>query len=111
MAKLIETTKQGWQPVRPELTAGVTGKLLLDGPTKIVLTKVEPGGAFRTHRDNHGHLFHILSGECLFQVEAQEYRLTPGLALQIEAGELHSYKNTGEERLHMTSVNLPVACA
>ena len=62
MAKLTDTNAQDWQPLRPELTTGVSGKLLRDGATRIVLTRVVPGGIFRPHRDSYGHLFHFLSG-------------------------------------------------
>lgn len=46
MAQLIDTNNQDWQPIRPELTTGIAGKLLLEGPIKMVLTKVDPGGFF-----------------------------------------------------------------
>jgi quercetin dioxygenase-like cupin family protein len=107
MSKLIDPRAADWQPVRPELTAGITGKLLLDGATKVMLTRVAPGGVFRPHRDNYGHLFHILSGQALAKVEAQEYRLAAGMALQVDAGELHGYENCGEEELLLVSLNLP----
>ena len=107
MAKLIDSNSGEWQPVRPELTSGITGKLLLDGTTKMVLTRVAPGGVFRPHRDSYGHLFHILSGQALAMVEAQEYRLAAGMSLQVDAGELHGYENCGEEELLLVSLNLP----
>ncbi len=107
MAKVIDSRSSAWQPVRPELTTGVTGKLLFDGATKMVLTKVEPGGVFRPHSDCYGHLFHILSGQALAKVEAQEYRLAAGMSLQVDAGELHGYENCGQEELLLISLNLP----
>ena len=109
MAKLIDSRVQDWQPVRPELTSGVTGKLLLDGATKMVLTKVEQGGVFRRHRDNYGHLFHILAGEGVMWVDAQKYQLCAGMSLQVDAGELHGYENGGVDELLLISLNLPAA--
>lgn len=109
MAKWIGDAQQPWQTVRPGLTRGVSGKLLLDGSTRIVLTRVAPGGMFRAHRDRYGHVFHILSGRGVAQVEAGEYPLAAGMTLQIEAGELHSYENHGDEDLLLISVNLPEA--
>lgn len=107
MAKLIDTREQAWQPVRPELTAGISGKLLLDGATKVVLTKVEVGGVFRPHHDSYGHLFHILSGQALARVDAEEYLLSAGLSLQVAAGERHEYENCGQEELVLIAINFP----
>jgi len=107
MAKVIDSRSSDWQSVRPELTTGVAGKLLLDGATKMVLTKVNPGGAFRPHCDGYGHLFYILSGQALAKVEAQEYRLAAGMSLQVDAGELHGYENCGQDDLLLISLNLP----
>lgn len=109
MAQLIDTNNQAWQPIRPELTTGIAGKLLLEGPMKMVLTRVEPGGFFRPHRDNYSHLFHILSGQALARVEAKEYLLLAGFSLQVEAGERHEYENNGQQELLLLSINLPQA--
>ena len=106
MAKLVDSTNQDWQPIRPELTTGVFGKLLLDGPSKIVLTKVEPGGGFHPHRDPYSHLFHIISGRDLVTVETQELKIFAGMSLQVDAGETHAYKNSGQEQLVLISINL-----
>ena len=107
MERLIDTNQQQWQPVRPDLTAGITGKLLLEGPTRMVLTRVRPGGVFHPHRDSYRHLFHILYGQGAFQVEGEQMILTAGLTLQVEAGELHGYENHGEDDLLLLSLNLP----
>jgi len=108
MSQLIDTNRQDWQPVRPEFTQGVWGKALLDGATKIVLTRVEPGGVFPPHRDRHGHLFHVLSGVGLVQLGEHWVEVGTGICLQIAAGELHGYENTGSEDLLLISANLPV---
>lgn len=109
MATLIDPAELPWQPVRAELTSGVTGKLLLDGATKMVLTRVVAKGVFRPHRDRYGHLFYILAGQALMQVEQQSYRLSGGMSLQVEAGELHGYQNCADEDLLLLSTNLPVS--
>lgn len=106
MAKMIDTNNQDWQPIRPELTTGIVGQLLLDGPTKVVLTRVAPGGAFHPHRDPYGHLFHILSGQTLVTVEAREFQLSAGMSLAVDAGETHGYKNSGRGQLLLISINL-----
>jgi quercetin dioxygenase-like cupin family protein len=96
-----------WEPVRPALTSGIFGKTLLDTGTKMVLTRVEPGGEFAGHVDPYGHLFYVLSGEGLALSGDREYPLKPGTVLQIPAGENHSYRNTGSEHLVLLSLNLP----
>lgn len=109
MAKLIQTGRQPWRPVRPELTTGISGQVLLENPVKMVLTKVAPGGLFRAHRDSYGHLFHILAGVGVAWVEEREYPLTAGTALQVDAGERHGYRNAGGDDLLLISLNLPAA--
>ncbi len=106
MAKLIDTNLQDWQPVRPALTEGVSGQLLRDGPTKIVLTRVMPGGVFLPHRDSYGHLFYFLSGAGMVLLGEERIEVGAGICLQIEAGELHGYENCGREDLLLISVNL-----
>jgi quercetin dioxygenase-like cupin family protein len=109
MSRLIDTDALDWQPVRPELTHGVSGKLLLDAATRIVLTRVEPGGIFPPHRDAYGHLFHFLSGAGVLTLGDQRKVVGPGISVQIEAGELHGYENNGKEDLLLISVNLAVS--
>jgi len=106
MARLVDPSALDWQPVRPELTAGVTGKALLEAATRVMLTRVAPGGVFRPHRDSYDHLFYILSGQALATVGVQEYHLDCGMSLQVDAGELHSYENRGEAELLLISINL-----
>jgi quercetin dioxygenase-like cupin family protein len=106
MSRLIDTNAQDWLPVRPELTQGVSGKLLLDGTTRIVLTRVIPGGNFPLHRDDYGHLCHFLSGAGVVMVEEKRLVVGEGICLQIAAGELHGYENHGSEDLVLVSVNL-----
>ncbi len=107
MKRLIADTADAWKVVRPELTQGVEGKTLLDGATKIVLTRVAPGGLFRPHRDTYGHLFQILSGRIRVQVEQDTYEVGPGEGLRVAPGELHGYENCSAEALLMIAVNLP----
>ena len=106
MSELTDTNALDWQPVRPELTTGVSGKLLRDGATRIVLTRVVPGGCFPPHRDKYGHLFHFLSGTGEALIEEERIAVGPGICLQIAAGELHGYENNGQEDLLLISVNL-----
>ena len=96
-----------WEPVRPALTSGVSGKTLLDAGAKMVFTRVEPGGGFAAHVDPYGHLLYILSGSGVAGAGGAEYQLAAGLVLAIEAGEEHYYRNTGAQPLELISLNLP----
>ena len=107
MSTLFQLDDQPWNPVRPALTSGVFGKTMLDAATKVVLTRVEPGGGFAAHVDAYGHLLYILSGTGLAVSGGCEYPLTPGTVLQIDAKEVHSYRNTGADPLVLISLNLP----
>ena len=111
MARVIDTNNLDWTPVRPALTSAVSGKLLCDGATRIVLTRVAPGGCFKPHRDAYAHLFHFLAGSGVVRIEDQRIAIGEGICVQVAAGELHSYENTGQEDLLLVSVNLPAGCA
>ena len=96
-----------WRPVRPEVTEGVFGKTLLDEKVKAVLTRVAPGGKFRTHADKYAHLFYFLSGEGTVHVGDERYAAKAGVSVQVAAGELHAYENTGAADMLLLSMNLP----
>lgn len=107
MGQIVETALLPWQPVRPHLAQGVEGKTLIADGVKVVLTQVKPGGRFVHHRDDYGHLFYFISGEGLVTLEEERLVVGPGVAVRVEAGELHAYKNTGGEDLVLISINLP----
>ena len=107
MNQLFDLASLEWKPVRPEITSGVFGKAMLDGPLKAVLTRVEPGGTFRMHVDPYGHLFYFLSGEGLVWVDGDRSEARPGVVARIDAGAAHAYENTGTEDLVLVSLNIP----
>ncbi len=107
MDRFIDTANLPWTPVRPELTRGVFGRTLLDGPVKVVLTRVEAGGAFPPHRDPYGHLFYLLSGEAVIHASGEERRAGPGTSIRFDPGEEHGYRNEGPAELILLSLNLP----
>jgi quercetin dioxygenase-like cupin family protein len=107
MSQAFQLDDLAWVPVRPALTSGVFGRTLLDGATKVVFTRVDPEGGFAAHVDPYAHLLYVLSGTGLATSGGQEYPLLPGLVLQIDAGEEHSYRNTGPDQLVLLSLNLP----
>lgn len=107
MTEVLTLDDLPWQAVRPRLTAGVSGKTLLTGATRVVLTRVAAGGRFAPHSDGYGHLFLVLAGQGRLQAGDAEYVLGPGSVVRIPAGETHGYRNTGEEELQLVSFNLP----
>lgn len=107
MSEFFDVADLNWQPVRPNITHDVFGKNLFDGKTKVVLTRVAPGGKFKTHRDNYAHLFYFLSGTGVVQVEKKNFDVRAGTAVQIQAGQTHAYENIGADDLVLISLNLP----
>lgn len=107
MAEIIHDDELVWQPVRPDITQGVSGKVILAGPTRAVLTRVAPGGRFAPHRDSYAHLFYVLAGHGEVLAGEERRAVGPGSIARIAAGELHGYENTGENELLLISLNLP----
>jgi quercetin dioxygenase-like cupin family protein len=109
VSEFLEDDSLAWQPVRPEITEGVSGKVLLAGPTRAVLTRVAPGGRFAPHRDPYAHLFYVLTGTAEVAAGEERRRVGPGSVVRIAAGEFHGYENSGMEELLLLSLNLPPA--
>jgi mannose-6-phosphate isomerase-like protein (cupin superfamily) len=106
MSEIVDIEQLGWEPVRPEITRDVYGKTLMDQGVKAVLTRVAPGGRFSVHRDRYGHLFYFISGEGAGRVGEKEFKVQPGLVVRVQAGEPHSYENTGTADLMLISLNI-----
>jgi len=107
MSRAFQLEDLAWEPVRPALTNGIFGRTMLDAGTKMVFTRVEPGGEFAAHVDSYGHLMYVLSGSGRAISGGIEFPLAPGTVLQIDAGEKHSYQNDGSEQLVLITLNLP----
>ncbi len=107
MSQITQVEDLPWEPVRPEVTHDILGRTLLAEDLKVVLTRVAPGGEFKTHRDKYGHLFYVLSGTGVVRVNDQEFSATPGLIVRVMPGEPHAYANTGAQDLLLISLNLP----
>lgn len=106
-SQVIRAAQLEWQRVRPDVAHGVYGRTLLADGLKVTLTRVEPGGAFGMHRDDYGHLFYFIGGTGRVEVEDQQVKAEPGLAVQVAAGAAHAYANTGTEDLVLISINIP----
>jgi mannose-6-phosphate isomerase-like protein (cupin superfamily) len=107
MSNYFDISSLEWKSVRPEITNGVFGKAMLDGNIKAVLTRVEPGGKFKMHADKYAHLFYFLSGEGSVWVGDKRSDARTGVVVQVDAGIMHAYENTGKEDLLLVSLNLP----
>ncbi len=107
MGAFLDTHTLKEQAVRPDVASDVFGRVLLDGATKVVLTRVAPGGRFASHRDPYAHLFYILEGQAKVRAGEEERTLGPGAVVRVEAGEIHGYENCGTEDLVLLSLNLP----
>jgi quercetin dioxygenase-like cupin family protein len=108
MSTVFEADSLEWQPLRPNMTNGVYGKIMLAEGVQAMLVRVAPGGGFPPHRDGYAHLFYFLSGEGIVRIEETTYAARPGLVVQVAAGESHGYENTGEADLTLISLNVPL---
>lgn len=108
MNRAFDSNTLPWLPVRPDITVGVSGRVLREESPRVVLTKVSPGGRFGSHRDPYGHLFYCLAGSGVVTVSGEDIRLIPGTCIQIESGVEHAYRNEGGDELLLISMNLPV---
>jgi quercetin dioxygenase-like cupin family protein len=95
MSEFISLDAVEWNPVRPDVTRGVFGKVLRDGAIKVVYARVDPGGGFSSHRDKYAHLLFILGGSGTIIVEGDEYEAKEGAIVNVSPGDEHSYHNRG----------------
>jgi quercetin dioxygenase-like cupin family protein len=73
---------------------------------KASLTLAKPGGDFPDHVDPYTHIFYILEGEGEASVEGQKIALRKGVALTVEAGKRHGYRNPGKTDLLLITLNI-----
>ena len=107
MGIFIDVETQKWETVRPDVAQGVLGVTILDKGVRMTVTRVLPGNGFAAHIDAYGHLLYFLSGSGVVGVNGEETAIRPGLAVRIQAGEDHYYRNTGSDELSLLSVNIP----
>ena len=107
MGIFIDINAQEWKTVRPDVAQGVLGTNILNEGVTMTVTRVLPGCGFAAHHDAYGHLLYFLSGLGVVGVAGEEVAIRPGLAVRIQAGEEHYYRNTGSDELTLLSVNIP----
>ena len=101
-----------WSKVRPDIATSIFSKALLPkkwSDTKMVLTKVLPGGEFKDHIDDYHHILFFLQGTGSVTVAKKEYEISSNLVVEVPAGVNHSYKNKGKDELLLITVNIPVS--
>ena len=69
------------------------------------LIHMEPGRGPSAHRHAYPEVFILASGEATFTVDDAEYVARGGQTVVVPAGAWHGFKNTGSERLEMTSIH------
>lgn len=108
--RLYELNELEWNVLRENLTEKVFGKSLIPQEltdVKIVLTKVEPGGEFPRHKDPYHHVFCFIKGKGEGWLGNETYSIRPETMVDVPAGVLHGYKNTGKSNLILLTVNIP----
>ncbi len=100
-----------WLPLREDITNGVMSKPLIPevfpSATKASLVRIEPGGGFATHKDPYRHVFYFLAGNGEVTVASEVYPVKAGSVVEIEAGDIHGYKNGGTQDMYLLSLNIP----
>jgi quercetin dioxygenase-like cupin family protein len=109
--RIYQLKDTDWNPIRPGVTKGIVGKALLPKGTKDVdvsVTKVEPGGEFSLHVDPYHHVYYIFQGKGEVRVGEDVYPVGPETVVQVPAGEVHAYRNTGGTEMILLTLNIPV---
>ena len=67
--------------------------LVKDGPLRLTLVAVGPGGAMEPHRAEGPIAVHVLEGEIVFEAEGQSWTLGAGELLALEHGIPHAVRS------------------
>ncbi|MFX0113005.1 MAG: cupin domain-containing protein [Candidatus Hodarchaeota archaeon] len=110
--RVYRLNEMSWEILRKDFAKKVFGKTLIPEELtdiKVVLTKVEPGGAFSLHKDPYYHILYFIEGEGEGWLEDETYQIKPGTVVNVPAGVSHGYKNMGEENLLLLTMNIPTS--
>lgn len=69
--------------------------LLKDGPLRVTLIGVKPGGGLRDHRADGPITVHVLEGAITMQTSGTSWPLAQGELMMLEAGVEHAVTSTG----------------
>lgn len=83
--------------------------LVKDGPLRLTLMALGPGGSLPSHRADGPLTIHLLEGEVVFHAEDREYPLVPGEVLVFASGVPHAALSKDGCVFLLTVVHLPSA--
>jgi quercetin dioxygenase-like cupin family protein len=81
--------------------------LVKDGPLRLTLIALAPGGAMPSHHADGPVTIHLLEGKVVFDVGGRDYPLVPGEVLVLGSGVQHGARSTDGCVLLLTVVHLP----
>lgn len=83
--------------------------LVKDGPLRLTLIALGPGGSMPSHKAEGPVSIHLLEGDVVFDVEQREYPLVPGEVLVLASGVQHGVRSKSGCVFLLTVVHLPSA--
>lgn len=98
-----------WNTSRPDVASGVLGYQLLPSGLmshSISLTRVKPEGKFAAHTDDYHHILYFIEGTGAGMIGERQYKIEPGMIVEVESGTIHSYENTGATDMLLLTINL-----
>ena len=107
--KIKDINPEDWKPT----AKGIPGIFIYSimplewSEVKMLLTKVEAKGIFPPHKDDYHHVFQFIEGEGIVLIGDTKHKIKKNLIVQIPAGLMHSYENTGNSDLILLTVNIP----
>ena len=112
MSSAFHIDERDWSPLRGLAVSAAGFKRLVEsdytgGAFDIELTRIGPGGASTPHTEPWSHLFYVLDGEAVLEIEGESARLKPGSVAPVRAGQTHHLTNTGPGDLVMLVVYHP----
>ncbi len=108
--QVFDIEDAAWTPVREDLTEGIAGIHLVpdsESGMTVTVTKVQVGGRFSAHRDPYHHVLYFLQGRGEVSIEGTCHSVAAGSVVKITAGEMHSYRNIGDEEMMLVTINVP----
>lgn len=82
--------------------------ILKNGPLRVTLVGLKPGGTLRSHRADGPITIHVVEGAIDFEVGGEVWPLPTGTLFSLEAGHAHSVTSTAGGIFLLTVVATPV---
>jgi mannose-6-phosphate isomerase-like protein (cupin superfamily) len=106
--RILELSSLQWKESRPDVASAVFGHQFLPRGAmahSVSLTRVEPGGLFKTHSDDYNHVFYFIQGTGTGAIGEKSYQIKPGLTVEVTSGTPHKYENTGQSEMLLLTIN------